>query len=529
MKALVAHDGGFYAGGEFLFSGAAPINHIARLVSGGGGDDSSDSAVSWVDVDGGTSGPVFCISSVGIGGGAWQYAGGWFSSVGSAPLATGGIARWKPGTWEGIGSTTTWGNVYDIASFDDGGGADIYATGNHTAQDDISRWDGLSWTPLGEGLTSNGKTLSVFNDGTGESLWVGGVFTSAGLKPCSRVARWSGSDWFPTNDGLISSVDEMTSSSFEGSPALYIIGPWWAPGTVDNLRVARREDGVWSGIGGISSGDLRAIVEFDDGSGPAIYVAGNFDTIGGVAAESIARWDGTTWSSVGGGLDSNVYDLDVVNDGSGPALWACGGLYTAGGTTPVNKVAAWDGSSWSDVGGGLTQENGGVYSMTVHDFGGSAGPRLVVGGFFTSIEASTTSPGSHLATYGGCWDGVNAWSDLGYALPGDTGDPLLEGTGTLALGSINDVDLSNAKPSATAGLFMSFSSTPTPFAGGTLVPFPFLDPIIVTTSPLGTIPLSYTVDACFPAGITLYMQWVIDDDAAVAGYAMSNAVVGVTP
>ena len=61
---------------------------------------------------------------------------------------------------------------------------------------------------------------------------------------------------------------------------------------------------------------------------------------------------------------------------------------------------------------------------------------------------------------------------MGSALAGVTGDPLLVGTGTLADGSSNSAKLSNAAPSATAGLFLALSSTPVPFKGGTLLPSP---------------------------------------------------------
>lgn len=146
-----------------------------------------------------------------------------------------------------------------------------------------------------------------------------------------------------------------------------------------------------------------------------------------------------------------------------------------------------------------------------------------------NIDTEFAPGGSYLGAWGGCWAGVNTWTDLGFALAEVTGDPLLVSTGSLALGSVNHVNLTNANPSALAGLFMSFSSTPTPFAGGTLVPVPWLDPIILTLPPFGSLPLSYTVTDCLPPGIPLYMQWIISDGAAISGFALSNAIVGTTP
>jgi len=123
----------------------------------------------------------------------------------------------------------------------------------------------------------------------------------------------------------------------------------------------------------------------------------------------------------------------------------------------------------------------------------------------------------------------NTWSDQGSALAGVAGTPLATGTGTLAGGSANQVDLSGAAPLATAGLFVALSSTPVPFKGGTLKPFPFLPPVILTTSASGTISIPFVMPSGVPAGTDLWVQWAIQDGAALAGVALSNAIQGVTP
>jgi len=121
------------------------------------------------------------------------------------------------------------------------------------------------------------------------------------------------------------------------------------------------------------------------------------------------------------------------------------------------------------------------------------------------------------------------WSDQGCALPGVFGDPLLVGTGPLSAGSLNSADLSNCAPLATAGLFLALASTPIPFKGGTIKPFPFFEPIFLPTSPLGEISIPFVMPAGIPPGTELWVQWGIQDGAAVAGVALSNAILGVTP
>ena len=123
----------------------------------------------------------------------------------------------------------------------------------------------------------------------------------------------------------------------------------------------------------------------------------------------------------------------------------------------------------------------------------------------------------------------SAWTDQAFALAGVNGDPLLVGTGDLSDGSSNSVDLSNAAASATAGLFLSLSGNPVPFKGGFLVPIPPLDPVILTTSGTGEISLPFVMPSGIPAGVEIWVQWAIQDAAAVKGVALSNAIMGLTP
>jgi hypothetical protein len=125
---------------------------------------------------------------------------------------------------------------------------------------------------------------------------------------------------------------------------------------------------------------------------------------------------------------------------------------------------------------------------------------------------------------------ASGWFDEGCALAGVSGDPALVGMGDLGPGSSNTVSLSNAAPAASSGLITALSSSPTPFKGGTLKPFPFLlDPILLTTDGAGALDLAFSMPAGVPAGTELWVQWAVQDAAAVHGVALSNALLGVTP
>jgi hypothetical protein len=123
----------------------------------------------------------------------------------------------------------------------------------------------------------------------------------------------------------------------------------------------------------------------------------------------------------------------------------------------------------------------------------------------------------------------SVWTNEGSALAGVDGPPVLSGLGTLAAGSDNSASLVHAAPSALAGLFVGFASTPVPFKGGTLLPFPFLELVLLDTGPDGTLPLPFVVPAGIPPGTEVWAQWAIQDAAAVKGVSLSNALLGVSP
>ncbi len=56
----------------------------------------------------------------------------------------------------------------------------------------------------------------------------------------------------------------------------------------------------------------------------------------GVSANRVAKWDGVTWSPLGSGMNNSVWRLAVI----GPDLYA-GGVFTTAGGVNANYVAKW--------------------------------------------------------------------------------------------------------------------------------------------------------------------------------------------
>ena len=112
------------------------------------------------------------------------------------------------------------------------------------------------------------------------------------------------------------------------------------------------------------------------------YVVGQFTSAGGVSVNNIAKWNGTSWSDVGGG--TNGYLLSLYIDASdniyvGGQISRCDPL---GVNLVVRNLAKWDGLSWSNVGGGA---NGDVFTISQNTNGD-----ILVGGQFSSVGTGGT-------------------------------------------------------------------------------------------------------------------------------------------
>jgi len=341
----------------------------------------------WSTLGAGTDAGVFALASFddGSGGGTALYAGGAFTNAGGVP-ETSYIARWNGSTWSTVGGGLS-GVVFALTTFDDGNGPALYAGGTFefaggVLARGIAKWDGSSWSALGSGLQDGTvAAMAVYDDGGGPALYIGGGLTKAGPVPVNNIAKWDGTSWSALRGGMKTTVRALTVFDDGSGPALFI-GAFNSPETPplqswNGLRYSLRGSPQ-------PNGSVFALRAFDDGSGSALYVGGVFTTAAGVSVNRIARWNGTSFSPLGSGMNNTfVLALEVFDDGTGggPALYA-GGLFTnAGGASGTNHVARWDGSSWKGLGNGT---NGGVSAFAVFDDGSGAGPGLYVGGAFTN-------------------------------------------------------------------------------------------------------------------------------------------------
>lgn len=168
----------------------------------------------------------------GQGEGTQLYMSGRFSAVGEVQANM--IARWNGSTWSAVGTNLTprnaTGEIHSMLVYDDGTGPALYASGTNLRinGDGINRanvkWDGTTWSAVGQALTGRTWTMAVWDDGNGERLYAGG--TQAGV---GYLYRLENDTWVPYGGGgnaqvikLLTDGDSMyvagSISTLDGQP-----------------------------------------------------------------------------------------------------------------------------------------------------------------------------------------------------------------------------------------------------------------------------------------------------------------------
>ncbi len=274
-------DGSVYASGAFLTA----INNdgVPVTVNGIAKWDGSQWSPLGAGVTGGVDG-YFFVDALAISG-TNLYAGGYFSAMGG--VSANYIARWNGSAWSAVGSGMD-DIVHTLTFF----GGNLYAGGSFTRAGRkpalyIAQWNGSSWSALGGGLDYGVNGLAV----SGTNLYVGGNFNNAfntggATVPAHYVARWNGSAWSAVGTGMNNTVDAVAVAG----DTLYVGGIFTTAGGVSANNIAQWDGSTWSALGSGTApvnggGDVRSLAT----SGTELYAGGNFTMAGGVSANHIAE------------------------------------------------------------------------------------------------------------------------------------------------------------------------------------------------------------------------------------------------
>jgi hypothetical protein len=317
-------------------------SHWSALGSNGHGDGSLNSTVYAITVKGTNvyvGGDFSDVNNNGVPVPAADYVANW-NTLTDDWSALGG-----DGSGEGALNSTVYALQFSGSDLYAGGSFTNVTSNSHTwtSEDYIAKWNGTDWLPLlGDGnnngsLNNSVKALAV----SGTDLYVGGEFTDVNnggtiLNAADYLARWDGASWSALGNGshgegsLNNSVYAIAASGTN----VYVGGYF---DNVDNQgavlnaadKIAKWDGTNWSALGHNSSGDgvfSTSNWEIDSiiTNGNNVYVSGYFydledNTTPLPAADYVAKWDGSHWSALGsdgagdGAISNQVYALGISN------------------------------------------------------------------------------------------------------------------------------------------------------------------------------------------------------------------------
>jgi len=200
--------------------------------------------------------------------------------------------------------------------------------------------------------------------------------------PVSTNPTWH---WSPLGDGLPGTV--WAVESYGGR--LYAGGEFYVNNS-DGLRVYSGR--TWSRVGDttagiVTNGTVFGLTTYNN----QLIVSGDFHISQPITANGIAAWNGHSWSALGGGLATGMVGGEMaVYDGNlyvGNQYWLTG-MY----------IMRWDGSAWTTV---MSGGDGRVKDMVLYD------GKLIVSAdsIFSGAGGATAWPWVR------SWDG-STWTDM---------------------------------------------------------------------------------------------------------------------
>ncbi|UYV12924.1 MAG: hypothetical protein NCW75_01250 [Phycisphaera sp.] len=208
-------------------------------------------------------------------------------------------------------------NVFGALVFDDGSGPALYAGGRFDEIDGVpgttllGRFKDGAWEPVGAGLvrssiTGDAGQMAIFDDGSGPALYIGGrSFFAASVGTGFDVWKWDGTEWSGVGQDISGIVTKLFVWDDGSGEALYM-------GTSDSSlgRLARLEGDAWVGYGGGADGGSAFGLGEWNGD---LYFGGSFETVNGEAASGIVKRTGcaggTCYADFDGDGELTIFDF----------------------------------------------------------------------------------------------------------------------------------------------------------------------------------------------------------------------------
>lgn len=313
-----------YVGGAFNFAGSVPVSNVAKW-----------NGSTWSAMGSGIPSNGF-VNVVAVSG-SNVYVGGNFSTAGGQSASN--IARWNGTSWSQLGSGVN-GSVFAITVVN----SDLYVGGSFTTAggnpaNNIAKWNGSSWTGLNSGIVNIVVTIVP----SGDVLYVGASTTT--VDSPNYFLKYDGTTWTPLGQGMTGGG--VSSIAVSGSD-VYVAGGFFAVGGVSAPRIAKYNGTSWSALGAGLPGNTNNVKLKTVGSD--LYAVGDFTVANGGPADRAAKWNGSSWVPLGLGLGGTAGSSAFAIAATGDSVWV-GGFFTTAGCNISPHFARWRQTLWNGSAG----------------------------------------------------------------------------------------------------------------------------------------------------------------------------------
>jgi len=306
------------------------------------------------------------------------------------------LERWDGSAWQTVGTTGVTNYLTMLANL----AGTLFASGDFTVTDGVTtpglaRWNGSAWSSVVEDLNGglNGEGYSIVE--VNGKIYVSGGFTRAGRIAANGVACYDkATNTWTTLPGSHPSALVVHQGELYSS--------WWTdtPAPPYPLTVDRWTGSAWVTVGNLEGGAVGSPVSI----GGMLYVYGDISVANGTPINYIAKWNGTTWSDAGAGIPLNANSAVWAMCQVGSTLYATTNTaeIVSGNQVQHSDILQWNGSTWGTHTSSISP---GVLCMT------AMGNDLVIGGSIDSVNGVPTS--NNVLRWSG-----SAWTALGTGVTG---------------------------------------------------------------------------------------------------------------
>jgi len=271
---------------------------------------------------------------------------GGFSQAGNKIVN--GLAKWDGNNWNnfgkglkvqdggqglGLGFKIIKNELYVFGAFDSIDGV---------LCNSLAKFNGTTWIPVNDFplFTTLPNTVNFVNDVEiyKNEIYVCGNFDNYPLNTILDITKWDGNTWTNVGNGIQGAFAEL-SNMLVYKNELIVAGRFSKTDSPNNPgeNIGKWDGSQWTELGSGTDEAIWDIKVHKD----TLYASGVFKHAGGIPADGIARWDGANWCGYGTVFDNVVSTLDFYHD----TLYIGGGFWTINGDS-IPYFAKWTGGNF---------------------------------------------------------------------------------------------------------------------------------------------------------------------------------------